>query len=120
MTDVSDNRGGASIREAYAAIRSWYQQNTDKPIDNGDAYRLASAPLVRALPVVSALSDVEIVAVFREVIAGRLEWAYGAEGGAKIVARARAALEAAGRSYTLTPEEEAQLGASVLWPFIKR
>lgn len=120
MANSNAESNDVSIHDAYATIRAWYQQNIDKPIASGDTYRQASVPLVRALPATSAVSVLEIVAVFREVIAGHLEWAYGAEGGVKMVERARAALETSGRSYVLKPEEEAQLETSILWPFIKR
>ena len=120
---MANSRGdfdGVSIRDAYDTIRTWYQQNIDTPLEVGDTYRQASRPFVCALPAASALSDVEIVAVFREVIAGRLEWAHGAEGGVRMVEHTRAALKTSGRSYTLTPEEKSRLETSVLWPFIKR
>ena len=119
MTQSHGTFDPAPIREAYASIRAWYQQNIDTPIHTGDTYRQASAAFVRALPAVSALSDLEIVAVFREVIAGRLEWAHQAKGGPKMVEQARSAINRSGRSYSLTREEEAQLEASVLWPFMK-
>ena len=109
-----------ALRDAYTTLRAWYQQNIDTTIPVGDANRQATSAFVGALPSSSQLSEVEIVAVFREAIAGRLEWAYGAEGGVRIVDLARAALETLGRSYSLTPEEEGQLESSVLWPFIKR
>ena len=81
-------------------------------------YRQASVPFVRALPEV--LSDLELIAVFREVIAGRLEWAHRAsEDGPKTPERARAALRTIGRSYSLTAQEIDQLRTSVLWKFIK-
>jgi hypothetical protein len=123
MSSSPDNQNptGISLREAYSAIRTWYQHNIDTPLTVGDTYRQASAGLVRALPQPSAISDLEIIAVFREVIAGRLEWGYqGSDGRYTMGAFARAGLETHGRSYSLTAEEEQSLHTSVLWPFIKR
>ena len=112
---------GISLRDAYSAIRTWYQCNIAGIQARGDAYGQASAALIQALPIASALSDVEIVAVFREVIAGYLEWAYHqSDGHYEMAVYAQAALETLGRSYSLTPEETQQLQTSVLWPFIKR
>jgi len=121
-TPTDKKPDGISLRDAYSAIRKWYQQNIDRPLANGDTYRQASAALVRALPQESALTDIEIVAVFGEVIAGRLEWgAYRESDGRYTMATyAKAALETQGRSYSLTEEETQQLHASVLWPFIER
>ncbi|HJP93787.1 MAG TPA: hypothetical protein VJ875_17640 [Pyrinomonadaceae bacterium] len=119
MAESYSEFDGISIQDAYSEIRKWYQANIDRPIDIGDTYRQTSVPFVRALPEV--LSDLEIIAVFREVIAGRLEWAHNALGdGPKMPERARAALRTIGRSYSLTAEETDQLRTSLLWQFIKR
>lgn len=107
-------------RRAYAAARRWYLQNIDRPIASGDEYRRASIEFVGALPEASLLSDIEISAVFREMIAGGLEWAYGSDGGREVIEAARAASGAEGRSYSLSPQELEQLQGSTLWRFMKR
>ena len=119
MAPTDKELDGISLRDAYSAIRIWYQAHIDEPLKNGDVYRKNSAPLVRALPATSEMSDIEIVAVFAEVIAGRLEWAYE-KCGDKMAAYAKAALETKGRSYSLTPEETKELQTSDLWRFLKR
>jgi len=112
---------GISLRDAYSAIRTWYQENTDNPLISNDVYGRASVALMRALPPASELADVEIVAVFREVIAGRLEWAFHqSDGRYKMAAYASAALEKLERSHFLTDEETEEIRASILWPLIDR
>ncbi len=121
LSSTDSKPTGISLQNAYSAIRTWYQHNVAVAQARGDAYGQASAALIQALPIAAALSDIEIVAVFREVIAGYLEWAYHqSDGQYKMAAYAHAALETIGRSYPLTPEETQKLQSSVLWPFIKR
>jgi hypothetical protein len=117
---MTESDKGVGMRDTYATVRTWYQEHIDQPIAIGDHFRIASAPLVRALPEVARVTDVEVIAVFREVIAGRLEWAHQVPGGREMTDRVRVALQRAGRSYSLTLEEEEELKTSVLWPFIKR
>lgn len=110
---------GIALTDAYSAIRTWYCAHADQALARGDEYGRGSAALIQALPAASAVSDLEIVAVLREVILGYLEWAYHqSDGRYKMAAYAHAALEKAGRSYTLTAEETEVLKSSTLWPYL--
>lgn len=70
---------GLSIQERYRRIRSWYQANASTfAAQPGDRWKHArlSVDYIRDLPSPDAASPSQIEAVFKEVKAGRLEWAY--------------------------------------------
>ena len=70
-----------SLVEAYEAVRSWYQENTDQiNPDKSDYYR-RSLELINALPPSDSISTLEIRAVFHQIISGKLEWAYSKSDG---------------------------------------
>lgn len=109
-----------SIADAYSAIRLWYQNHVTDVERRGDDYGRRSAKLIRNLPPVSQLSDLEQRAVFREVIARLLEWGYHeSDGRFKMGAYAHAALETAGWGWRpLSAQENEQLKMSQLWPYL--
>lgn len=111
---------GVSLADSYSAIREWYQANVSKADALGD-YGRDSAKLIRFLPPATSLNDVEQRAVLREVIVGYLEWGYHQNNAQfKMAAYAHAALEAHGRSYSLTPAENETLKTSELYPYLRR
>ena len=110
---------GISLRKAYVAIRSWYRNNAFELKTREDEYAKASLALIKALPDVTSLSELEIRAIFAEVIAGHLEWAYHrSDGKHKMAAYVHGALEAAGYDLFLSEEEKKRLGESRLWPYL--
>ena len=126
-----------SIRDAYNAIRAWYQANTDRIATSGDRelasvlgeWRMpwicknasSSLDLVDVLPEQDELSDLEIRAVLAEVIAGKLEWAYHASDGSfKMAAYAHAALKQAGLPILLSSKEKQLLKDSALYPYLSK
>lgn len=122
-----------SVRDAYALIRSWCRENTQKyadgPLPSGmrdfREFARASQPFVDALPPVDTVSSLEAQAVLKEVLIGQLEWVYQVPGGRDTVAAgARAALMEEGISpfSKLTDEETACLrseGSGLLRDFSK-
>jgi hypothetical protein len=48
-----------SVADAYSAIRTWYQNHVTNVEDRGDDYSRRSAQLIRHLPSVSQLSDLD-------------------------------------------------------------
>ena len=110
---------GISLREAYVAIRSWYRNNTFELKTRDDEYAKASLALIKALPAVTSLSELEIRAIFAEVIAGYLEWAYHrSDGKYKMAAYVHGALETASYDLFLSEEEKKHLRESRLWPYL--
>ncbi len=108
-----------SFAKAYKAIRAWYQGNVQRINSRTDDYSCRSVLLINSLPPFSALSDLECRAIFGEVIYGLLEWAFHETNGRyKMAAYAFAALEGAGLSFNLTPEEQAKLKSGSLWPYL--
>lgn len=78
--DLEDQRPtGLSAQERYTRIRTWYQANVSRfaaqPGDRSEHAR-RSVDYVRGLPASDSASLAQIEAVFNEVQAGRLEWAY--------------------------------------------
>ena len=104
--------------EAYKKIRSWYQNNLSK-LDGTTSSGQRSIRLIQNLPSADVIQPVEIKAVFREVISGKLEWAYHqSDGEYKMSAYAKAALKTIGEDYSLSENESAELKKSTLWDFI--
>ena len=121
LSSTDAKPAGVSLTNAYSAIRTWYQDHVDQAQSCGGNYGRNSVALIQALPPASALSDIEIIAVLREVIVGYLEWAYHKDDGRyKMAAYAEAALETLGHSYFLASEETDLLKTSILWPYLTK
>lgn len=118
--DLSDPKPeGISLQNAYIAIRDWYQSNVQQVVSKTDEYSQRSASLIKSLPAVNSISELEIRAVLGEVIYGSLEWAYHKSNGQyKMAAYAYGALEAAGLKYSISDDERKKLKTSKLWPFL--
>jgi len=114
--DTTDIIPAIDFSSAYAAIRAWYQANSE--LLRGRmapcAYVDESEALIHALP--ESLSDLETKAVFSEIISGLLEWGYhDSDGRYKMAAYAHGALETAGQDYCFEPDELDALSRSGLW-----
>jgi hypothetical protein len=90
LSSADKRPSGMTVDEAYEAIRAWYQANRHRAPDH-------SKPVIDGIvPARQATLD-QKVAVFREVIARNMEWAYHEDDGQyKMAAYALAGLEAAG------------------------
>ena len=112
---------GMSLADAYKHIRQWYSHSIpllQQKMGDRD-YAKKSEALIRALPPVPKLSELEIRAVLGEVICGNLEWAYHqTDGKYKMAAYAHGALETAGLDWSINEEERQKLKTSVLWPHL--
>jgi hypothetical protein len=133
---LGPNPADMSPEDAYTAIREWYQGHTellekwrgerrewystnlpdfppDMIIDSGET----SKHLIEALPPAGRISELEMTAVFREVICGRLEWAFQeTDNKYEMGQYARAALRNHGLEFS--DEELATLRTSALWPYL--
>lgn len=110
-----------SMAQAYSRIRDWYQNNVGVIHSRGIQrdYARRSTALIVDLPPADKTSDLEKRAVFREVMAGLLEWGYHeSDGEFKMAAYVRGATQAAGLDWQLTADEERELRSSPLWPLI--
>jgi len=68
---------GISIRDAYHAIRAWYQANVDFDNDPQMAeHAAASKAYVLSLPSAERATRDEMIDALRRVIYRDLEWAY--------------------------------------------
>ena len=77
--------------------------------------------MIRNLPHPDEATEIEMIAIMREVIVNLLEWAYGSsDGNYKMYTYAKAALETLNRSYSLSDEEEEELKKSKLYSYIAR
>ncbi len=110
-----------SLRDAYGKVRDWYRANAatiaqEQPAAGQPDFRPAAAkclPLVGVLPDVHHATELEMHAVFSEVIMGRLEWAYHKSDGAyKMAAYAHTALDTAKLNFALGKERQADLRRS--------
>jgi hypothetical protein len=109
-----------SIDDAYNRVKAWHQANLAKLRGGDEKYRKNSAALIRALPPRSTVTDIEIRAVFQEIIMGLLEWAYHeSDGRHKMAAYAWGALKTAGFEPNLNAEELEEITQSRLWPFLE-
>ena len=90
---------GMAPRDAYAAIRSWYQANIDRLAadpDRGMSARAAKG-YIASMPAPEGVTPDEIADACRRVISGNLEFAYhDSDERYKMAAYAFAALDAAG------------------------
>ncbi len=111
--------GGISFEDAYTAIRTWCRDNVDG-IETATGLSARSRALIAALPEPADASDLEMRAVFAEVIGGNLEWAYRkTDGRHRMAEYAHGALDGAGITFEISdPDEREQLRASLLWPHL--
>ena len=110
---------GISFADAYAAIRGWCLTHADHYKD-APGMSARSMALIAALPEVEDASEVEMKAVFGEIIAGNLLWAYKKSDGLhRMAGYAHGALEGAGMTYEISdPVEREQLVASPIGPYL--
>ena len=112
------------FKRAYATIRAWYQTAKPNTLTRfpGQAIRLKrSRKLIDALPPVHTATHIEIISVFREVLMGRLEWAFNESDGIHQMSEyAKQGLYNPPFSLTVTPNESAQLQTSPLWRHLSR
>ncbi len=120
LSENDEMPNGIKPIDAYKKIRHWYQSNLPhKRLDETTDYGQRSVKLIQNLPDPNFIKAVEIKAVFREVIAGKLEWAYHESNGEyKMAAYAKAALETIDQSYSLSESEFEELKQSKLWEYI--
>jgi hypothetical protein len=113
-----------STKKAYAAIRAWYQSHErelQRLAQRKDDYATRSKRLIDALPPVNGVNDLEIRAVFSEVLMGLLEWAFhDSDGKYKMSEYAKLALQAEGSPFQLSEAESQHLMSSWIWPYIKK
>jgi hypothetical protein len=108
-----------SLEKAYINIRKWYKNNIDLAIARGDDYGKRSARLIKNLPTVKNINQLEIRAILGEIIYGNLEWAYHKDDGKyKMAAYAHSALETEHFALSLSEEEKDKLKNSRLWPYL--
>lgn len=110
---------GISLKEAYVLINLWLKSNIDLANASGDEYGRRSKELIKYMPHVSSITELEIRAIFGEVICGNLEWAYHKDNGYfKIAAYVLAALETEKLFWSLNEEEMEKLKSSKLWNYL--
>ena len=110
---------GISLSAAYTAIRGWYRENLPLIEWRTGHYYTSSAALIRALPETAVLSELEMRAIFSEVLDGLLEWGYSeSDGRFRMVEYANGALKTAGMASSLTRDDREGLRTSPLWPFL--
>jgi hypothetical protein len=110
---------GITMSDGYTKIREWYKKNVDTISSREGDYAQRSARLIRALPSADAVSELEIRAIFQEVISGLLEWAYHEyDGHFKMASYASGAIESAGLPRWLSKAEQEELRESRLWPYL--
>lgn len=110
---------GTTLIEAYDLISLWFKSNINLAISRGDEFGNRSAELIKQLPHVSSITDLEIRAIFSELKDGNLEWAYHKDNGYyKIAAYVHAALETANLPWSLTEAEIEKLKFSKLWNYL--
>jgi hypothetical protein len=91
---------GISLRDAYAAVRSWYQANVDQADEQVARYAAAAKPYIEALPSADAASEDQMKDCLRRVIASDLEWGYhSSDGSYKMAAYAFAAFDTVGENW---------------------
>jgi hypothetical protein len=90
---------GISIKDAYAAIRTWYQANVDVCASDPQRgqYAAESKAYVESLPPPDQATQEEMEDLLRRVLSRDLEWAYHqSDGRYKMAAYAHAAFQTAG------------------------
>lgn len=94
---------GISLEDAYAAVRKWYQANTDRLMSDErlGSHAAASKPYVDSLPPPDRASPDEMRDCLTRVIARDLEWGYHeSDGSYKMAAYAHAVLDASDESQS--------------------
>lgn len=89
---------GISLKDAYAAVRAWYQANVDRLATEGQhgSYPAAAKAYVESLPAPDDASESVMRDCLREVLSGELEFGYhDSDGKYKMAAYAHAAFDAA-------------------------
>jgi hypothetical protein len=113
-----------SNKKAYAAIRAWYQSHErelERLAPRKDDYAARSKRLIDALPPLNRVNDLEIRAVFNEVLMGLLEWGFhDSDGKYKMSEYAKLALRSEGLPSYLSEAESQHLVTSWIWPYIKK
>lgn len=109
------------LREAYASIWKWYRDNVVEVTWQRDDYATASAALISHLPDPEHATDLEIRAVFMEVMSGLLEWGINLSDGNLTMANyVKRSLEPLGLHWELPDSELGPLKKSPLWPHLSR
>ena len=91
---------GISFKDAYAAVRAWYQANVDRLAAEGQRgpYPAAAKAYVESLPAPDDASESVMRNCLREVLCGELEFGYhDSDGKYKMAAYAHAAFDAVGK-----------------------
>ena len=101
-----------SLNDAYTRIKEWYQNNIDianyTKLDS--EYRNSSIKLIKNLPELNIISELEMRAILSEIICGKLERGYHKDDGTyKMGAYAHGALESNNLSWQLTEIEKKEL-----------
>jgi len=106
-----------SLKDAYSKIRKWYKANIGQIESKNDEFSIPSAALINALPPANKISDLEIMAIFADILYGNLEWAYHENDGEyKMGAYAHGAMETAGLPmWSASDDEVNRLKGSPLW-----
>ncbi len=117
-SDVGFGLDGITFTEAYSAIRNWCQAHADT--EEAVGLSAKSKALISAMPDPAEATDVEMRAVFGEVITGNLAWAYRkTDGEHRMAEYAHAALNGAGIAPEITdPAERAELESSPMLPHL--
>lgn len=106
------------MRNEYSKLRDWYQLNVEQ-IGGDDDYPARSRRLIKILPKPEQATDLEVRAIFQEVLMGLLEWAYvESDGESAMNEYASEALSAGGFERYLNEDETNQLRKSRLWPYL--
>lgn len=106
------------MRNEYSKLRDWYQLNVDK-LDGDNDYSRRSRKLIKILPKPEQATDLEVRAIFQEVLLGLLEWAYIQSDGERAMHEyASSALSEGGFERYLNEDETNQLRKSRLWPYL--
>lgn len=114
-----DSFPAIGLAEAYARIRDWYTRHVDDVPGHDPSYRERSAALIRALPPAEAVSELEIRAIFEEVLSGLLEWAYvESDGRYEMAAYAKGALQHGGHPEWMPASDRERLIQSPLWRYL--
>ena len=90
---------GISVRDAYAAVRVWYQGNVDRFAEDPRRGRYAAEAkaYIQALPAPDEATLAQMQNTLRRVLSSDIEWGYHeTDGQYKMAAYAFAAFEAAG------------------------
>jgi len=96
---------GISFKDAYAAVRAWYQANVDDLAadERRGSYAEGARQFILSRPAPEDASEAEMKDVLRRVLSRDLEFAYhDSDGNYKMAAYAHAAFDAAGENPFVT------------------